>query len=873
MTSITTTEIASLKWKDRMPSSWKSAIPPREPEPPVIMSDDDVKVPELIISGTVRMEGRKPMVLVLKNNFMKCERYDEDIIQQMLSDDTLPMTERKSLSNYFRFARQTPSGARITYERSKNLHDLQLGRFYPVEGLGLQSVRWDIRAPLLAKYYWDIDMENCHYNIALKYARDYNLNHKNLLYYCEHRNECLAMVSDNRGVAKTAFLKLLFGGNLELIREGYEDNAGACLPEGAEFLRLLKVECDTLAEMIWNRHTQYHKVKCGKENKAIEKRPNKHFVLMSVLFQTEESKCLMALDQFYTEAGRTVGVLIHDGATIEKEAGELAFPENLLVDASEAIHQMTGYKFRLTEKPIINTYVAPTSNPNAYATMKRGFEENNFLVGTMLHCISKDGVREQFEWSRAIQTKFAPLQIAVLNEKTMKVEKKPFLPEWIKDETRRSYDRIDFIPSHKPCPDYIYNLFTGFAVEAEEKLEMLENGIIEEEECRRLIAPFLLHCSVLCGDGDPDYLMKQLAHLFQHPEVRTKVGMLFRDMGNLLREGGGTGKNVWWDFIGSLLGSKYYHVVSDNSTLYGDFNSMFEGKLLIFIEEMDGKDNHKNNDKLKSMGSANNRTINKKGVAQYNVGEYSRLVGATNGRNPIPTRDGQTRWGFWDVDTKFRGNKDYFDTLVEATKNRRVRVAFYQYLMRMDTWKTPIEFAVNVPITPTFVDVRQMNAPPLLKWLCRELRDATLPDRATTKELYLRFMEWNELNRDRAWAGITENSFGRDMKVAFISEDEPQMGGLDLTQHRHTERGTEHRFNFPALIEGLESRFLLNKGECRTGENGFLIRFDEPVAVAVDDEKEEMMGLKQPTEEEMDVNRKMPTKEQLDAKKKKENRK
>jgi hypothetical protein len=160
-----------------------------------------------------------------------------------------------------------------------------------------------------------------------------------------------------------------------------------------------------------------------------------------------------------------------------------------------------------------------------------------------------------------------------------------------------------------------------------------------------------------------------------------------------------------------------------------------------------------------------------------------------------------------------------------------------------------------------------MNAPPILKWLCRELCDATLPDRATTKELYLRFMEWNELNRDRAWAGITENSFGREMKVAYLSEDEPQMGGLDLTEHRHTERGTEHRFNFHALIEGLERRYLLNKGECRIGKNGCLIRFDEPVAVTVADDAEQeemdvtrfrhaMMGLKQPTKEEMEIKRK-----------------
>jgi hypothetical protein len=459
--------------------------------------------------------------------------------------------------------------------------------------------------------------------------------------------------------------------------------------------------------------------------------------------------------------------------------------------------------------------------------MKREFEKNNFLVGATLHCITSDGVRQQFDWSKANQTKFADLLINVMDEKTLKITKKAFLPEWIKDKERRSYERIDFIPTHKPCPDYIYNLFTGFAVEGEQRLEIEEGGIITPEEGLELIAPLLLHCDVLCG-GDRTYFIKWMAQLFQHPEVKSNVGLLFRDMGSLLREGGGTGKNVYMDFLGSLLGDKYYLVISDNSTLYADFNGLFEGKLLVFIEEADGKDNFKNNDKLKSKITAKQTNINKKGQDQYKVSEHARFLAATNGRNPVPTRDGQTRWGFWDVATTFRGNKEYFSTLVKATKDRRVRVAFYEYLMRYDTWATPIEFSTNVPITPAFVDVRQMNAPPILKWLCLELRDGSLPTRATTKELYQRFTQWYELgNRDRAYLLPTENTFGRMMKEAFISDDEPEMGALPLSQHRHSERGTEHRFNFPLLIEGLENRYLLNKGECRIDGDGCLIQFDD----------------------------------------------
>jgi len=825
------------------PLDWTSALEVKKSEP-------DVKTAPILFSGITRMEGRQPMTLTLRTTFTKSERYDEDIIQQMLVDDTLSMTDRKRLSNYFRHARISPSKAAIHYERSKNLQDLQLGRFYPV-GVGLQSFRWDIRSPLTARWYWDVDMENCHYNIALKKAREFGVAHTAIQRYCENRDECLALVSDNRGSAKTAFLKVLYGGDLGLYREDFEDNSGACKPEGDAFLRLLKAECDVLAEVIWGRNVIYHKVKCGKENKAMEKRYNKHFVLMSLLFQTEETKCLMALDQFFTSVARIVGILIHDGATIEKEAGEQEFPPSLLTECSDAIFQMTGYRFRMTVKPIKNTYVPPHASPNEYATMKREFEKNNFLVGATLHCITSDGVRQQFDWSKANQTKFADLLINVMDEKTLKITKKPFLPEWIKDKERRSYERIDFIPTHKPCPDYIYNLFSGFAIEGEQRLEIEEGGIITPEEGLELIAPLLLHADVLCG-GDRTYFIKWMAQLFQHPEVKSNVGLLFRDMGGLLREGGGTGKNLYIDFLGSLLGDKYYLVISDNSTLYADFNGLFEGKLLVFIEEADGKDNFKNNDKLKSKITAKQTNINKKGQDQYKVSEHARFLAATNGRNPVPTRDGQTRWGFWDVATTFRGNKEYFNTLVKATKDRRVRVAFYEYLMRYNTWTTPIEFSTNVPITPAFVDVRHLNAPPILKWICLELRDGSLPTRATTKELYKRFTQWYELgNRDKAYLLPTENTFGRMMKEAFISDDEPEMGALPLSQHRHSERGTEHRFNFPLLIEGLENRHLLNKGECRMGDDGCLIQFDnaEPQC------EEPMMGLKQPTKEEMAIKR------------------
>ena len=50
--------IAPFDWKNNMPAGWTSASPPNAPESPVNKSNDDVKVPETILSGKDRMGGQ-----------------------------------------------------------------------------------------------------------------------------------------------------------------------------------------------------------------------------------------------------------------------------------------------------------------------------------------------------------------------------------------------------------------------------------------------------------------------------------------------------------------------------------------------------------------------------------------------------------------------------------------------------------------------------------------------------------------------------------------------------------------------------------------------------------------------------------------------
>lgn len=789
--------------------------------PPVKMSSSEVISSGNNFSGV----GRTMNALLLPATISKCERYNEDILQQMMVDDNISVTDRKRLSEYNKHARVSPSKASVSYERADNCKDAQLGRYYPVGGKGLQSFRWDIRGPLTEKYYWDIDLENAHYNIALKYARDYGIIHTSIEEYCKNREKCLKLFSDKRDEAKTAYLKLLYNGDINLYREGMEDKSGQCKPEGIAFYRSLKEEVDRLLEMVWSRHTHLHKHKCGKEKKAIEKRVNRQAVLMSLVFQTEEAKCMWVLDKALENRGRMAGILIHDGVNVEKEGGEMSFPQDILRECEKEILQATGYSFRIVQKTIKNTYVAPPKSANEYAKMKVDFEKRFFLVGAILNEITDDGVRLEHKMAEA-RVVCANWVFRRLNPKSMEMTEESFLEWWLKDKTRMDYQRCDFIPNREKCPPKVYNLFSGLKVEEEMKEEISENGEIDEKEGLELIAPLLKHMDLLCG-GDSAFFQKWVANLLQDPDVKSDVGLLFRDKNGLLFEGGGTGKNLFVEWLGNkILGEKYYTTVDDNSVLYGNFNSLFESKLLVFVEEAEGKENHANVDKLKSKITKKRAPIRKKMVAEYDVNDYCRWIFGTNGENALPIRQGDRRFGMYDVDKTHRGDKAYFDALVAVMENRRARVAFYQYMMALPTYKKPIDFSLNRPITDAYIDIRQINAPPIMKWLRHELRRATLPEEATTNALYVRFSDWYRAGNRDGERLMTENRFGRLMNEAFKDEDQPELGEMALCESAHTMKGTVRRFDFKKLIEGMEALHLLKKGECRVNDMGCLIQME-----------------------------------------------
>jgi len=80
---------------------------------------------------------------------------------------------------------------------------------------------------------------------------------------------------------------------------------------------------------------------------------------------------------------------------------------------------------------------------------------------------------------------------------------KPFISDWLNDCNIKPYSLMDFIPYPMVCPEHVFNLWNGFAID---KCEVEPN-----EDCSIMIE----HISMLCNHDKAatDYMIKWLAHI------------------------------------------------------------------------------------------------------------------------------------------------------------------------------------------------------------------------------------------------------------------------------------------------------------------------------------------------------------------------
>jgi hypothetical protein len=279
-------------------------------------------------------------------HIVKEEIYDADVMEEILRDtETFPRSELNRLRAYKK-SRKYGNKVDVIYHYGKGYEELQLGRLYVKNNRGLQSFQREIRDALLERHHFSIDIENAHYNLMIKLGEEWNINISNIKYYCENRNECLKMLSDDRKVAKLSYLKVAYGGNISL----YDNTIGEFVePEGdTSLLKEIEKEVKSLIEICYGKYEKYHSL--------VKKKDNPKVSLFALILQTEERKCLLTLDEYLQSQGRQTDVLIHDGLEVIKKENELIFPEELLRGCEKIIRDKIGYNLKLVQKEYENKY-------------------------------------------------------------------------------------------------------------------------------------------------------------------------------------------------------------------------------------------------------------------------------------------------------------------------------------------------------------------------------------------------------------------------------------------------------------------------------------------------------------------------------------
>lgn len=608
--------------------------------------------------------------------YTKEEVFDVDFARQLVSNKGLAKEERRLLQRYLK-ERVDGNKRNVQYKLGKYVKHDGIGRLCAVGGESLQCLSRDIRGALAKPYYWDVDMVNAQPTLLVQLCERNGWMCDAIREYVAKRDEMLQDVQETLGVkrweAKQRIVALFFGstdaeGMPPFFRE-------SLLPE------LRKVMASN-----WGHH-------CDGVLKWLEKQPNRVGRGLAYILQTEERKCLLAMDEAFGRRGRRLDVYIHDGGLVRKREGETNLSLSLLREVEADVLKKTGYQVHLIVKPLETSFVKEDEEDD-YLPMKETFEKTHFKL------------RKPFVFVRHIGAELQMLSEFELKglHRELKCNGRSFVERWLDDESKRAYESLIFAPKMN-VPDDCFNLFTGFAVEPKEGGDI--SGI------RGLTRMLTGHNEALHS-----WLEKWAAHIVQKPFQKTEVAAVI--IGHQ-----GIGKDSYGDFLGELLGSCYYNTKTPENDVFARFNSCIKKAVLVKFEEVNFKTIAPLADSLKGLITSKKQNIEQKGKDTIVLDSFVNIMMTSNHDVPIKIEEGDRRFVVMrGTDEKKvyphlsaeekKKRTDYWNSIYAQMNNPEVQSAYLHYLLNLDI--SDFNPSRDRILTQDYVDARQAMTPYHARW-------------------------------------------------------------------------------------------------------------------------------------------------------------
>jgi hypothetical protein len=342
-----------------------------------------------------------------------------------------------------------------------------------------------------------------------------------------------------------------------------------------------------------------------------------------------------------------------------------------------------------------------------YSEQKEQFEKRHFIIenpllfGRTYEVNGED--KYQFYGKIAFRDLVKPVKFSEFDIDLGEYVTKEFFTEWLQDENRRSYKEVKFVPKFEDNPE-IFNSFKGFNFQ--HTIKEFDEDDEEMNEVNRLFAE---HLSLLCNHDKKacEYLFNYIAHLIQKPYEKPATAII-------LKSKQGFGKDTLIDIIEKLIGRSYMLRTAEMDDIFGTYNVGIRDKLVLQLNEVEGKDGFSNKEKIKNIITEEKTIIREKYISQYDQTNYLRLFILSNNLNPIEISHDDRRFCVLKAHHKKPG-KEYFDALHAMKDNERQMELLYNYIMNWDI--SEFDPRNDRPKTDAYNNMKEHNQNPFYKYI------------------------------------------------------------------------------------------------------------------------------------------------------------
>lgn len=647
------------------------------------------------------------------------EHVSKKRVEQLMNHPELDSDVKKQLKAYLKNYDPKHKGFRVEYETK----GLMIGRKYAKGSLSLQNFKRAVRETLVHDTHTDIDIVNCHLVLLNQYCKKNGLVCEYVSDYVENRptrlQEIITMYKVTRKVAKEMVLVMLFGGVLNNYCAENGFDISTPLPSWVENLNK---EMTLLTDRISSiESTIMNDVKKLKKKEYMNKKSS----CLSYVLQVIEDDIITKASVKLKQLSKEVDTMCFDGVLIHNKCDN----PDVLEELSAYCFETTGYKVEFAYKNMEKHYELVE---NAYDFTDFEFECLDEYNQVYCDTLVGENGNETYAKRKAYIEKFLckvqqpepmymfqngihkkvdpqnPTQIALLLKPISSGYLKsngepiPFYDKWSVDVKHRLYRAIDFIPYNRDHPvqdPNIYNIFEGFNPD-------IYGEPMDKATILKKITPYLDLVDALCdGDENAMYFHKFIAQMFQDPSHKVPICIIFKGKQ-------GTGKNMVLDAIGNMLNKTHYITSSKPTDFFGEHAEGYYRKLLVNLNEAEGKDTFDFEGKMKSFISENTITINPKNVRPTEIANHARTIITTQKPTPIPidVKSKDRRYVVYQTtDLYLKKSSKFWTELYKHLRKPETMSALYQYFMSIDL--TDFDWIKRRPITKAYKEMCNLFSP------------------------------------------------------------------------------------------------------------------------------------------------------------------